>query len=478
MTEALLITTTPRDDHQLEMQIRLGPERTEEALQRALKLVAKKVRVPGFRPGKAPHAAILRQYGRETLLREIIKDLGQEVLKEALADQNVKLYSQADLSDMTVDPPSFTLVLPLQPAVELGDYRSIRVEAPVVNVTDADVEALIAPQLENRAPWETVERPAALGDTVIMDIQGTVGDTSMMDNHDWELVLKDESGWLPGFDAAFIGVAAGDEKDFSLAYPEDSTSRFKGQQASFHTVVKAVKSRTTPELTDELAKTLGEYESAADLRAKLLESMTKRRTAEAENRFNDNAISAVIAQASISYPPDAVNDSVHDMVHDLEHRIEGSGYKLEDYLRLQGLTTEKYEQQIRPVAEQRLKGRLVLGALAIREQMTVSDEEAQAECDRLIGQAEEPAQADQLRELFSSDAGQAMIRSNVLTEKTLARLRAIVTGQAPELPAAAEAVAAPPVEEAAAPEAVVTEPAAPDSVEEPAAEAVQTTEGD
>ena len=125
MTEALLITTTPRDDHQLEMHIQLGPERTEEALQRALKLVAKKVRIAGFRPGKAPHAAILRQYGRENVLKEIIEDLGQEVFKEALADQDIRLYGQADLSGMTVDPPTFTLVLPLQPAVELGDYRSI-----------------------------------------------------------------------------------------------------------------------------------------------------------------------------------------------------------------------------------------------------------------------------------------------------------------------------------------------------------------
>ncbi|MCX6027804.1 MAG: trigger factor [Chloroflexi bacterium] len=410
MTEALLITTKPRDDHQLEMHIQLGPERTEETLLRALKLVAKKVRIPGFRPGKAPHAAILRQYGRETLLREIIDDLGQEVFKEALADQEISLYGKADLTDMTVDPPAFTLVLPLQPTVELGDYRSIRLEAPTVNVTEADVAALIAPELESRAPWETVERPAAIGDTIVMDIQGTVGETSIMDNHDWELLLKEESGWLPGFDAAFVGVQAGEVKDFALTYPEGSSSRFKGQQASFHAVVKTVKSKTTPELTDELAKTLGEYESVADLRTKLLESLTKRRTADAENKFNEDAIAAVIAGATIAFPPQAVDDTVHDMVHDLEHRVQEIGYTLEDYLRLQSMTREQYEQQARPSAEQRLKGRLVLGELAKREGLTVSAEEAQAEFDRLIGQAEEPAHADELRKLFGSDAGQAMIR--------------------------------------------------------------------
>ncbi len=468
MTEALIITTTPRDDHQLDMQIQLGPERTEEALHRAARLVAKKARIPGFRPGKAPYITVLRMFGRDALLGEIADDLGQEVYKEALATTTLDAYGQASLVDVDMNPLTYKLLLPLRPAVGLGDYRSVRLEAPAVNVTEADVAALIAPELEKRAPWETVERPAAIGDTVVMDIQGTVGETSIMDNHDWELLLKEESGWLPGFDAEFVGAQAGEVKDFALTYPEDSSSRFKGQQASFHAVVKAVKSKTTPELTDELAKTLGEYEGVADLRTKLLESLTKRRTAEAENKFNDDAIAAVIAGATIAFPPQAVDDTVHDMVHDLEHRVQEIGYTLEDYLRLQSMTREQYEQQARPSAEQRLKGRLVLGELAKREGLIVSAEEAQVEFDRLISQAEEPAHADELRKLFGSDAGQAMIRQDVLTEKTLARLRDIVTGKAPvEEPAAEEPVAAPPVEEAAEPEAVVTKPVP---------EAVQTTE--
>jgi trigger factor len=473
LAEALIITTTPRNDQQLEMHIQLGPERTEEALQRSLKLIARKVRIPGFRPGKAPFATILRLYGREAVLRENIEDLGKEVIKEALDGRDIEVYGQAKLTDVVVDPPTFTLVIPLRPTVELGDYRSIRVEAPVGSVTDTDVDAVIAAELEGRATWEAVERPAALGDTVIMDIQGTVGDTSMMDNHDWELVLKEESGWLPGFDATFVGLAAGDEKVFSLTYPEDSSSRFKGQRADFHAVVKAVKGKVRPELTSELAKTLGEYENVADLRARLLDSMTRRRTAEAENKLNDEAIAAMIAGATIVFPPQAVDDTVHDMMHDLEHRAQEVGYSLDDYLRLQSMTREQYEQQMRPAGENRLKARLVLTELAKREGLTVSNEEIQIEADRLVSQPQEPGQAEQLRQFIGSDDGQVMIRQDLLTAKTLARLRAIVTGQAPDLPAAEEPVAAPPVEETAAPEVIVAEPVA----VEPAAEAVQTTEG-
>ena len=200
MVEALTIKTTPRDDHQFDMTIELGPERTETALQQAARLVAKRARIPGFRPGKAPYATVLRMFGRDALLNEIVDDLGQEVYKEALASEHIEPYGQAAMSDYSVTPLTFKLVVPLRPTVELGDYRSIRFEPSQVVVTDADVDGVIEQEREARATSEIVERPAELGDTVTTDITGTVDDETIMDNHDWELILKGDSGWLPGFD--------------------------------------------------------------------------------------------------------------------------------------------------------------------------------------------------------------------------------------------------------------------------------------
>ncbi len=130
LTEALTITTAERDDHQLDMTITLGPERTEQALQRAARLVSRRARIPGFRPGKAPYNTVLRMFGREALLSEIVDELGQELYSEALEVSKIEPYGQAELADVKIDPVAFSLVIPLPPTVDLGDYRSVRVPSP------------------------------------------------------------------------------------------------------------------------------------------------------------------------------------------------------------------------------------------------------------------------------------------------------------------------------------------------------------
>jgi len=261
----------------------------------------------------------------------------------------------------------------------------------------------------------------------VVDITGTVDEDTIMDNHDWELVLKGEGSWLPGFDESFVGMSAGDEKDFTLTYPEDSVSRYKGQLATFHAKLTAVKAQVKPEVDDEFAKSLGSYENVADMRAKLLARLIERAQAEATEKLNDEAVQALIDGATIAYPPTAVEAEVDGAMHDIEHRVGDAGYKLEDYLRLQGMTVQTYRERLRPQAEQRLKGRLVLAELAEQEKIEVSPEEIQAEVDRLVGLAGDSEEAQSTREVFGSETGRAVIRQDQLTKKTLERLREIVT---------------------------------------------------
>lgn len=461
MAEALIITKSPRDDHQLDLTIQLGPERTGQALQRAARIVSKKARIPGFRPGKAPYATLLRMFGKEGLLNEILDDLGQEVYKEALEAKEFEPYGQAALEDVTFDPVTFKLVVPLRPTADLGDYSDLRVAAPAVEVGEADVDAVLEQARAARMTLETVDRPAAFGDTVLVDIKGTVGENTIMDNHDWELTLRGESGWLPGFDEAFVGLSAGDEKSFELTYPEDSASRYKGQVASFQATVKAVKAKVLPEVTDAFVQQLGDYTDVADFRARKLAELIAARTAEAEAELTDQAVDALIARATLAYPPAAVEDIVDDMVHDMEQRLSNIGYSMNDSLRLQGKTMDSYRAELRPVAERRLKGQLALLELAKREGIEVTAEEQQAELERMVSEVEDEAQADRLRELFGSTSGLHLIEHDLQTAKTLARLRDIVTGKVAAAPSpvapteepvvavATAEVSAPPAEEAA-----------------------------
>ena len=150
-------------------------------------------------------------------LNEILDDLGQEVYKEALNIEKIEPFSQAQIANVELNPPTFKLVVPLQPEVDLGDYRSVRVEATEVDVTDADVDEVVEQQRTSRTTWVEIDRPAEVGDTVTLDIHGSVGEDTIMDNHDWDLLLKEEVGWLPGFAEAFVGMAAGDQKAFTCA---------------------------------------------------------------------------------------------------------------------------------------------------------------------------------------------------------------------------------------------------------------------
>ncbi len=472
MAEALIITKSPRDDHQLDLAIQLGPERTEQALQRAARLVSKKARIPGFRPGKAPYATLLRMFGKEGLLSEILDDLGQEVYKEVLEADEFAPYGQAGLEDVTFDPVTFKLVVPLRPSVELADYSDLRVEAPAVEVGEADVDAVLEQARAARMTLETVERSAAFGDTVLVDIKGVVGENTIMDNQDWELTLRSESGWLPGFDEAFVGLSAGDEKSFEITYPEDSASRYKGQVAHFEAKVKEVKARVLPEVTDEFVQGLGDYADLADYRAKKLAEITAARTAEAEAKLTDQAVDALIERATLAYPSAAVDDVVNDMVRDMEMRLANIGYSMNDSLRLQGKTMDGYRAELRPAAEKRLKGQLVLAELSRREGVTVTLDEQQAELARLVGQARDEAHANSLREVFGSESGLHMIEHDLETKKTLARLRDIVTGKVAAAPLSVAAAQASAVAEDA------VEAAAPAAEEAPAAAAAPAVAGD
>jgi trigger factor len=446
LAEPLIISTSKRDDHQLDMTIQLGPERTEQALHRAASQVSKKAKIPGFRPGKAPYTTVLRMFGRDALLSQVMEEMGEEIYKEALEAEHIEPYGQADLQDMTTDPVAFKLVVPLEPEVHLGDYRSIRVPAPEVDVTDADVDAVLERAAEQRAVVQPVERPAVIGDTVIVDIHGAAGADTIMDNHDWEVALQGgDSGWLPGFDDAFVGMAAGDKKTFTLTYPETSSSRYRGQEATFEAVVKQVKAKVRPQFDDEFARSLGDYADLAALRAETREEMTRQRTAEAEEEFNAKAVEALVEGATFAYPAAAVDDTIHEMLSELEARVAQIGYKLQDFLRLQGKTLESYHDELHPAAERRLKGRLAISEFADAEGITVTPEEIQAETDRIAGATADEDRARGIRETLESESGQRLLNSDLRTRKALARLREIATASASDSteaanPDAAEAV--------------------------------------
>jgi trigger factor len=427
LTEPLTITTTERADHQLDMTIVLGPERTDEALHRAAKQVSKRRTIPGFRPGKAPYGTVLRLFGRDALLGEVLEDLTSEVIEEALKEQQLDPPVTPSLENVDLNPVTMKLVIPLPPKVELGDYQSIRVDAPDTEVTDAEVEAEILKLREQKQTRQDVDRPAAMGDVVVTDITGHVGEDQIMDNQDWELPLKEDSGWLPGFTEAFVGLSAGDEKDFSLAYPEDSTSRYKGQTANFSAKVKSVKGNLLPVADDEFAKAQGKYADLADMTSQIRERLMAQREHEAEHKVQDDAIDALLAMSTVLVPPPLVESEVDRLVDSLRSRLAQVGYKLEDYFTLQHSSEAAYRKSLEEGAERNVKAKLALAQVAELEGKAVTSDDLDTQIEQLAKASGEEYESWKLQ--FSTPRARKLLAAEFDQERGLARLVGIATGK-------------------------------------------------
>ena len=215
------ITAERTDDCQLKLTAEVDQERVEQHLRKAARRLANRVTIPGFRKGKASYDMVVRRLGLPAVYDEALEELGQEVYTEALKEQDVRPYSQGSLENFTMDPLVLHFVVPLMPEVDLGDYRSIRVEAEEVNITDADVEKSLAQLREQKADWQPVDRPLASGDMAQTHIKATMGGETV-DDTDRTFVVNPALQYpMPGFHEAVMGMAVGETRDFTLTYPDD-----------------------------------------------------------------------------------------------------------------------------------------------------------------------------------------------------------------------------------------------------------------
>lgn len=427
------VTTEELPDRQLVLTVEVEEERAQQALQRAARRLSRRVRIPGFRPGRAPYHIIARVVGEERLRAEAFEAIGQQLYEEALKEAGVEAYAQGTLEDVHWDPLTFKVTVPLPPLVELGDYRALRVPVEPVLVTDEEVDEALQKLRERYAEWVPVDRPAAFGDMVIMDIKSTVGEEEIMSHQNWQRVLRaDSGGSLPGFDAALVGLKAGDRHSFDLTYPEDARVRWAGQTAHFEVTLHGVKARELPPLDDEFAQTVGEHETLDALREAIRENLRAQR--EAESDYESKVLDALVERARIEFPPIMLERELDDLLQEHDHLLRQRGMPLDDYLRLSGKSKETYREEIRPQAEQRLKRSLALSEFAEREGLVVEEAEVDEEIERRVARQSSDT-AEHLRELLETSSGRRMVRNELLTRKALQRLAAIAKGEF-EAPAA------------------------------------------
>ena len=365
------------------IEFSVSKEVYDKAEMEAYRKNVKSINVPGFRKGKAPKAIIERMYGKGIWFEDAINACIPEAFEEAVKEAELNIVGQPTFDVVSTDGD---IVLKaegfVKPTIEIKDYKGIKVEKNAVAVTDADVDAEVeATRKRNARTIEVTDRASAMGDIANIDYEGFVDgvafDGGKGEGHD----LKLGSGsFIPGFEEQVAGHNVGEEFDVNVTFPtEYHASELAGKAATFKTKLNSLKFEELPELDDEFAKDVSEFDTLAEYKADVKAKIEKRNEDRAESEIGNALALALVEKLEGEIPAPMFEAETENMVRDYDTRLRQNGLDLNTYFKYTGLTLETLREQMRPQAEQQVKVRLALEKIAELEALTVTDEELEAE---------------------------------------------------------------------------------------------------
>ncbi len=445
------VTTENVATREVLLTIEPEPQQVEQAMRKAARELSRWRPVPGFRPGRAPYAMVERMLGRDLILDQAIQDMAPELYRQALKEANLEPYEQGQLDVASKDPLVLKVNVPLVPVVTLGDYKSLHIDPePEVSITEAQIDERIETLRRQHAQYETVERPVQLGDQIVASVKGVSGEETLADQDDMTLDVTEEAT-PPGFAESLVGMAAGETREFSLTYaPDYEDSTLAGKKVDYTVTVKTVRKVNLPEINDDLAKTVGDYETVAQMREGIAAELKRIAEYRARQKETDAALEALVANSKVEYPAAAVKNEIENALRNQQQRLRQFGFTWENYLRMVGKTEEQLREEMRPEAERQLVRRLVLTEFARAEKLSVSESElTNALAVRASAYGD---QADEFVQRMRNRDAMLAFYANTLSSKALDRLTAMLTGRPlPEegQPAPAEGQGEPPAEQPA-----------------------------
>jgi len=421
------VTTETVGKRDLRLTVEIPEERVQQEMRRVARKISAQVAIPGFRKGKAPYSVILQRYGEEHLREQVAEDLTREFYRAAIEQEGITPYGPASLEDIQLSPMRFTFTLPLPPVVRLGDYRSLRVEFPPVEVTEEDIQEVLETIRQENAVLEPAEgRGAQPGDLLHIQVEGRTDQGQLfLKDDDAEVILDPEDTYpAPGFYQALEGMTPGEERTFRLKMPDDQLS----EEAEFRVQLLALYSRILPELDDDLARTAGPYPTLEALKEDIRRQLLQMREREAREEYARAVIQRLVDQAEVEYPSFLLEERLQDLMEDLEKRVrEEQRMTLQDYLKVIGQTLEDLQERLRPVADLQVRRMLALGELARAEGLRVSEEEIDQRIQALSEAWGNRAEA--MRAQLETSENRENLGAQILYEKVVDRLIAIARGE-------------------------------------------------
>ena len=371
------------------LTIEASAEDFEKALDTAYQKNKGKIALPGFRKGKAPRAMIEKMYGKEVFYEDAANVLIPSAYAKAVDECEEEIVSQPTIDVVQAEagkPFIFTAEVALKPEVTLGKYKGVEVEAIDVTVTDEDVNAAIDRERENNARTVTVEdRAVQEKDVVTLDFEGFVDGVAFEGGkgENYPLTIGSKT-FIPGFEEQLVGAELNKEVEVNVTFPEDyQAADLAGKAAVFKCTVKEIKEKQLPELDDEFASEVSEFETLAEYKEDVKKNLTEKKETEAKNQKEQKVIEAIIADAKMDIPDAMVLSQQRQMAEDFAQRLQMQGLSIDQYFQFTGLTKETFLGQMKPQAESRIKTRLVLEAVAAAENMVVSEEEYKDELKKM-----------------------------------------------------------------------------------------------
>ncbi len=394
------------------LTIEVSAEELEKAIQGAYLKQRKHISVPGFRKGKVPRQMIEKMYGVEIFYEDAANALIPEAYAKAYDESELAIVSQPSIDVVQLEkgkPFIFTAEVALKPEVTLGEYKGLKVDKVSTRVTAKEVDAKLEEEQKKNARTITVEdRAVQDGDEVVLDFEGFVNGVAFEGGKGENYPLTIGSGsFIPGFEEQLIGVEAEKEVEVNVTFPEEYHSEdLAGKEATFKCTVHEIKVKELPELDDDFAAEVSEFDTLEEYKADIKAKIKEQKQAEGNRQKEDQAVEKAVANATMEIPEAMIDTQVGQMVQEFAQRLQSQGLSMEQYFQFTGLTADKMNEEMRPQAVKRIETRLVLEAIAKAENIEISEEKLDAELTKMAEMYQ--MEVDKLKEYMGESEKEQM----------------------------------------------------------------------
>ena len=407
--------------NEVKLEITIEAEKFENAMKKVYFQNAKYFNIPGFRKGKAPMNIVEKYYGAQIFYEDAFNEVATEAYDEALVENKIEAVSRPEVDIKQMEKGKdviFTAVVQTKPEVELGKYKGVEITKVEYTVEDKDVEHELGHMQEHNSRLVTVEdRALENGDIATIDFEGFVDGVAFeggkAEGHELEI---GSGSFIPGFEDQLVGMKIDEEKDINVKFPEEYFSKdLAGKDAVFKVKLHAIKKKELPELDDEFAKDVSEFDTLAELKASIKEKLEKNNEQRAKYETEEAAIKAVCESSKLDIPTGMIDLEVDNMLKDFEQRLSYQGLNMEQYLKMIGRTEEEMRKEYEPQATEAIKSRLVLEAIINAEKIEASEEEINAKMEEMAKNY-----GKKVEELSENENLKKYLSEGIKSEKALA----------------------------------------------------------